>query len=75
MDVTLAWIKGKRTNGLRRLINGNAAFEMPEINKTAQYDSDLKLETYEWFCLENFTDSEYAIDVIKKMRQHYLLLH
>lgn len=66
MEVTLAWIKGKRVNGLRRMISNEATFEMPVITSTVQYDSELKLDPEEWFCLDDFNNSDYKIDVISK---------
>lgn len=66
MEITLAWIKGKRTTGLRKVISNKPTFVAPIINRISPYDADLKLEEDEWFCLDNFSNSDYAIDVIRK---------
>ncbi len=67
MDYLIAKLKKEKENPYEKLWSGDTEiYEMPgDLGGAIQYEADRKLDDDEWFKIENFTNQEYCIDIIK----------
>lgn len=66
MNYLLAHIRDRK-NGIRCVLSGyQKIYSTPDTLSTAvPYTPDDSLEDGEWFCLDNFTQRDYCIDILK----------
>jgi len=66
MNHLLAKIKGAR-GGFFKVLSNQSIFEQPDdLYNSIEYRPDYKLETDEWFCINQFSDKTYCIDLIRE---------
>lgn len=68
MDYLIAKIKKEKENPYEKLWSGDMeVYKMPDdLNGAIPYEAGRELDDDEWFKIEDFTNQEYCIDVLKR---------
>lgn len=66
MNHLLAKIKGARGDFFK-VFSNQSVFELPDdLHNSVEYTPEYKLESDEWFCISQFTDKTYCIDILRE---------
>ena len=65
MNCLLARIRDRR-NGMRCVLSNQEIYEIPNtLDSAVPYTPDDSLEDGEWFYLDNFTQRDYCLDILR----------
>ncbi|WP_346882849.1 hypothetical protein [uncultured Algibacter sp.] len=57
--------KSGRNGQIVKLMSGENVFELPnDLDNPREYDTNYKLEDDEWFAIDNFSETDYSIELI-----------